>query len=90
MIYLKVKWNHSFSDEPVLLYSELDRERWEVRKVEVFPGGRMAYAGPGVAVGRGGIIDGAKLAPSLNVDPPSGDLQSSQFRLCVAQCMGRL
>jgi hypothetical protein len=51
MIYIKVKWNHSFPDEPVLLYSELDRERWEVRKVEIFPGGRMGYAGPGVAVG---------------------------------------
>jgi hypothetical protein len=41
MIYLKVKWNHSFSDEPVLLYSELDRKRWELRKIEVFPNGRM-------------------------------------------------
>ena len=51
MIYLKVKWKHSFSDEPVLLYSELDRQRWEVRKVEIFPGGRMGYAGPGSAVG---------------------------------------
>jgi hypothetical protein len=34
MSYLKVKWNRSFPDEPMLLYSELDRERWEVRKVE--------------------------------------------------------
>jgi hypothetical protein len=33
MSYLKVKWNRSFPDEPMLLYSELDRERWEVRKV---------------------------------------------------------
>jgi hypothetical protein len=36
MSYLKVKWNRSFPDEPMLLYSELDRERWEVRKVEFF------------------------------------------------------
>ena len=34
MSYLKVKWNRSFPDEPMPLYSELDRERWEVRKVE--------------------------------------------------------
>jgi hypothetical protein len=34
MSYLKVKWNRSFPDEPMLLYSELDRERWAVRKVE--------------------------------------------------------
>jgi hypothetical protein len=51
MMYLKVKWHHSFSDEPVLLYSELDGEGWELRKVEVFPDGRMGYAGPGTAVG---------------------------------------
>jgi hypothetical protein len=35
--YLKVKWNRSFPDEPKLLCSELDRERWEIRKVEFFP-----------------------------------------------------
>jgi hypothetical protein len=51
MIYLKVKWRHSFPNEPVLLYSELDRELWEVRKVEIFPSGRMGYAGPEGAVG---------------------------------------
>ena len=44
MGYIKVKWVHSFSDEPVLLYSELDSERWETRKVEVFADGRMNYA----------------------------------------------
>jgi hypothetical protein len=49
--YLKVEWKHSFSDEPVLLYSELDGDRWELRKVEIFPDGKMGYAGPGVAVG---------------------------------------
>jgi hypothetical protein len=51
MTYIKVKWIHSFHDEPVLLYCELDRDRWEVRKVEIFPNGRMGYAGPGIAVG---------------------------------------
>jgi hypothetical protein len=49
--HLKVKWIHSFTDEPLLLYSELDSERWELRKVEVFPDGRMGFAGPGVEVG---------------------------------------
>jgi hypothetical protein len=47
MNYLKVKWKHSFSDEPVLLYSELDDARWELRKVEVFPDGKMGYAAAG-------------------------------------------
>ena len=44
MDYIKVKWNHSFPDEPVWLYSEIDNERWEVRKVEVFSDGRMGFA----------------------------------------------
>ncbi len=47
MVYLKVKWKHSYSNQPVLLYSELDPQRWEVRKVEIFPDGGMGYAGLG-------------------------------------------
>jgi hypothetical protein len=59
MIYLKVKWIHSsFSaNRPVLIYSELDRERWELRKVEVFPSGRMDYADPEVEVGDTGLSE---------------------------------
>ncbi len=44
MEYIKVKWIHSFLDEPVLLYSEIDEQRWELRSVEVFADGRIGYA----------------------------------------------
>jgi hypothetical protein len=44
MDYLKVKWNHDFSEEPVWLYSELDPDRWETRKVEVFADGTIGFA----------------------------------------------
>ena len=44
MIYLRCRWRHSFPNEPILLYSELDGERWELRKVEIFADGRAAYA----------------------------------------------
>jgi hypothetical protein len=44
MKYLLVKWKHFFADEPELLYSELDEQRWERRKVEVFPDGHLDYA----------------------------------------------
>ncbi len=37
MTYIRVTWSHTRDDEPVLLLSELDAERWEVRKVEVLP-----------------------------------------------------
>ena len=36
MTYIKVQWIHNFEDEPILLYSELDSMRNEVRKVEVY------------------------------------------------------
>jgi len=44
MKYLCVKWNHSFPNEPVLLYSELDDARWEIRKVEIYSDGRLNFA----------------------------------------------
>ncbi|MBY0568278.1 MAG: hypothetical protein K2P70_13265 [Hyphomonadaceae bacterium] len=44
MSYIRVAWRHSSIDEPILLYGELDDDRWEVRKVEVFRDGRMGYA----------------------------------------------
>jgi hypothetical protein len=44
MEYIKVKWLHSHPDEPVLLYSELDDNRWETRKVEVFADGSIGFA----------------------------------------------
>jgi hypothetical protein len=51
MKYILVKWNHSLLDEPVLLYSELDKERWERRKVEVFSDGRISYAESSKSIG---------------------------------------
>jgi hypothetical protein len=42
--YLKVRWHHELPDEPVWLFSELDDERYEVRKVEVYRNGTRTYA----------------------------------------------
>lgn len=44
MTYIKVAWKHSHENEPILLYSELNGERFETRKVEVFRDGTMGYA----------------------------------------------
>ena len=44
MKYVKVRWIHSSSDEPVMLYSELNDELWELRKVEVYADGRADFA----------------------------------------------
>lgn len=44
MKYILVKWLHHFDNEPILLYSELDDSRFEIRKVEIFPNGKIGYA----------------------------------------------
>lgn len=44
MIYIAVKWIHTYPDEPILLYSELDNDRFETRKVEFFRDGSIGYA----------------------------------------------
>lgn len=44
MKYIKVNWLHSYIDEPLTIYSELDDLHWELRKVEIFSEGRMGCA----------------------------------------------
>jgi hypothetical protein len=44
MIYLEVVWSHSIISEPVKLYSEIDEQLWERRKVEVYADGTAGYA----------------------------------------------
>lgn len=61
--YIRVKWLHSHPDEPVELWSELDADRFEVRKVEVWADGRVGYAARGREVG--GTKLGGRAAPPL-------------------------
>ncbi len=44
MEYIKVYWMHDFIDEPIILYSELDEKRFEVRKIEIYRNNRIGYA----------------------------------------------
>jgi hypothetical protein len=44
MRYVKVRWIHTSPNYPELIYSELDQEMWEMRKVEVYADGRMDFA----------------------------------------------
>jgi hypothetical protein len=44
MRYLHVRWIHSSPTEPVEIFSEVDDEGYEVRKVEVFPDGHVGFA----------------------------------------------
>lgn len=51
MKYMMVKWLHDFEDEPVLLYSEMDEERNELRKIEIYENGKVGYADERIEVG---------------------------------------
>lgn len=44
MNYIRVRWLHNSPASPVLLYSELNPELWELRKVEVYKDGRADFA----------------------------------------------
>jgi hypothetical protein len=75
MNYIQVKWNHTFRNEPVWLYSELDDRQWEIRKIEIFPDGTFGYAGPNEAFGSTRL--------SIEPLPPLGEIASDpQFEPC--------
>ena len=44
MPFIAVRWSHSDRQYPVELFSELDAERNELRKVEIFADGRAQFA----------------------------------------------
>ncbi|WP_435015439.1 DUF6881 domain-containing protein [Tundrisphaera sp. TA3] len=44
MRYLRVVWLHDFPDEPIELFSELDEQSQELRKVERFRDGTFGFA----------------------------------------------
>lgn len=44
MTYIKVSWKRDFPDEPILMFSELDDDRNEIRKVEVYRENWFGYA----------------------------------------------
>ncbi|WP_335341881.1 DUF6881 domain-containing protein [Ralstonia pseudosolanacearum] len=44
MIYVCVRWIHAIPSEPVFIYSEIDPDNFELRKVEVCADGRMGLS----------------------------------------------
>lgn len=55
MKYICVEWVHDFSDQPVKIYSEIDDERYETRKVELFKDGTYGYAYENIEIGETGL-----------------------------------
>jgi hypothetical protein len=50
-------WTHSFDDEPVVLWSEIDDDGFERRKVDEYRHGRLDYADKGVSTGSTRLSD---------------------------------
>ncbi|WP_156312271.1 DUF6881 domain-containing protein [Methylobacterium platani] len=44
MKYIKVKWMHGDPKYPIELWSEIDDDRWEIRKIDIFLDGNMHVA----------------------------------------------
>lgn len=42
--YIYSRWKNNPADCPAEFYSELDAQRFETRKVEIFNGGKVGYA----------------------------------------------
>lgn len=73
-IYIRVRWLHDFQDEPVDLWSELDRERFETRKLEIFRDGTVGFASATEAT------DGTRLG-SIPVPPLAEIARDPEFVL---------
>ena len=69
MKYIHIKWAKAAGSDPLHLYSELDGERYETRKVEIFGDGRRGFADAGEE--QGGTFLGTLPVPAL--DELAGD-----------------
>jgi hypothetical protein len=44
MEYIYVEWKHSLTDEPITLISEIDENRFETWKIELYSDGKVGFA----------------------------------------------
>ena len=82
MTYIRVKLIHLNPGEPVLLLSELDDERYEVRKLEIFRDGRVGRASPGEH--DNGTEPGIEPVPSIASEFDGEEIAQSEFEAAWA------
>ncbi|MEF2253427.1 DUF6881 domain-containing protein [Ralstonia solanacearum] len=76
---LLVKWIHAFPLEPVCIYSEMNSDRWETRKVEIYVDRRRGFSDGTNSVG--GSMLSTEPLPSLQeiaTDPQFVPVEISQ------------
>lgn len=90
--YICVRWLHSSPDDLVDLWSELDADREEIRKVEIWFVGRVGYATNAEEVG--GTRLGELPVPPLNeinLDPQfqAEAITKASFETCWIDAIGK-
>ena len=43
MLYYKTIWNHRNDCDPIIMYSEIDEERYETKRLDIYYNGHVAY-----------------------------------------------
>ncbi|MFC4426398.1 DUF6881 domain-containing protein [Deinococcus navajonensis] len=81
LTYETYEWHHEFEDEPIRIYAELDEERWELRKVEVYRDGRTYYAADGLSTGETRLGD----VPVSPLDEIKTDAEFSGCRITTTE-----
>lgn len=76
---LLVKWIHAFPLEPVCICSEMNSDRSETRKVEIYVDGRMGFSNGEKSVG-GSMLSTEPLPPlqEIATDPQFVPVEISQ------------
>lgn len=70
MRYVRVQWRQDSTEFPVLLYSEVDDDGGEIRKVDEYADGRRNIAGEGIETGQTGLgEDSTPPVDEINSDP---------------------
>lgn len=88
--YFACLWHHDHPDEPVALYGELDEERMELRKVEVFRDGHGDVAGPEIETGTT-MLGECAVPPLAEIatDPEFGprEITKEEFEAVWTRCL---
>jgi hypothetical protein len=87
--YIRVTWMHSLPNEPITLFSELDDDRYEVRKLEIFRDGSAGRASADASAGQTvlGEVPVASL-DEINADPQfqAEEITQSEFEAAWSAC----
>ncbi len=76
-MYIKVEWIHEFCDEPITLYSELDADNNEIRKIEIYKDGSYGYAND--AIEFGGAMLSLEPLPTIDEIASDGQFKPKQI-----------